>query len=157
MRARCILFCAVLLTAGVSLWPQAASSPAAASSPVGQTEEPISLVGMKLEDLLKRFGSPRTVYAARGDEHWQDDVVFVYNEGDFYIYRDRVWQIGVTSVYGIKVGDSKAVAMLVLGESAQDKGNHILYPFPSGAWPLSLCVNLNEDRISAIFIYRSDY
>jgi hypothetical protein len=151
MRVRFALFCTFLLTAGFSLWPQAASSPA------GLYDEPVSLVGIKLDELIQRFGTPQSVYAARGDEYWQDDVVFVYPEGDFYIYRDRVWQIGLQSMYGIKVGDAKAVAMLVLGASAQDNGDHILYSFPSGAWPLSLCVNLIDDKIAAIFIYRSDY
>lgn len=148
---RFALFCTILLLAGFSLWPQAGSSPA------GLYDEPVSLIGMKLEDLIQRFGTPKSVFAARGDEHWQDDVVFVYPEGEFYIYRDRVWQIGLQALYGIKVGDARAVAMLVLGESAQDNGDHILYSFPSGAWPVSLCANLKEDKISAIFIYRPDY
>jgi hypothetical protein len=143
------LFCGVLLITGLPLWAQSAS-------PV-KHEEPISFVGMKVDELIRRFGPPQTVYAARGAENWQDDVVFVYNEGDFYIYRDRVWQIGLKSVYGIKIGDVKAVVMLVLGEGAQDKGDYVLYPLSGSAWPLSLCVNFNADRISAIFVYRPDY
>ncbi|MDR0455814.1 MAG: hypothetical protein LBH20_03915 [Treponema sp.] len=131
------------------LWAQTASP--------AQHEEPISFVGMKVDELIRRFGSPQTVYTARGTENWQDDVVFVYNEGDFYIYRDRVWQVGLKSVYGIRVGDFKAVAMLVLGEGAQDKGDYVLYPLGGNAWPLSLCVNFNADKISAIFVYRPDY
>jgi len=144
-----VLFCSVVLITGLPLWAQAASP--------AQHEEPISFVGMKVDELIRRFGPPQTVYAARGAENWQDDVVFVYNEGDFYIYRDRVWQIGIKSVYGIKVGDVKAVAMLVLGEGAEDRGDYVLYPLSGSAWPLSLCVNFNADRISAIFVYRPDF
>jgi hypothetical protein len=112
---------------------------------------------MRLDELINRFGAPRNVHAARGEEHWQDDVVFAYTDYDFYIYRDRVWQVGVKSIYNMKIGDAKAVALLVLGDAAQDMGEYILYALPSGSWPLSLRVNYNAGRVSAIFIYRADY
>jgi hypothetical protein len=147
----CVLFCFILLTAGMPLLSQVSSSPP------GQHDEPFSFIGMKLDELVKRFGPPQTVFSARGSETWQDDVVFVYDEGDFYIYLDRVWQVGVKSVYGIKTGDAKTVVMLVLGEGVQDRGDHLVYPFYDLAWPLSLRVNFGADRISAIFVYRSDY
>jgi hypothetical protein len=142
------LFCAVLMTAG-AVWAQSASA--------AQQDEQLSFVGMKLDEVYRRFGPPQAVYAARGEENWQDDVVFVYNEGDFYIYRDRVWQVGVKSIYGMRIGDARGVALLVLGENARDGGDYVLYPLPGGAWPLSLRVNLNAGRISSIFIYRPDY
>ena len=119
--------------------------------------EPFSFIGMKLDDMLQRFGTPQSVYAARGSEHWQDDVVFVYGEGDFYIHRDRVWQVGLKSVFGIKAGDVKAVAILVLGETAKDEGEYLLYSIPGGGWPLSLRVNFSAGRVSAIFVYRPDF
>jgi hypothetical protein len=147
-----ILLGFVFLMGGLPLWAQNASPTAP-----GQYDEQIAFIGMKLDDLYKRFGSPKTVYAARGGETWQDDVVFVYNEGDFYVYRDRVWQVGVKSIYGIRVGDAKAVVMLVLGENAKDEGDYALYSFSGGAWPLSLRVNYTAGKISAIYVYRPDY
>ena len=143
------LFCFVLLAAGTLLWSQPSS--------FRQSDEPLSFVGMKLDDLIKRFGSPQNVYAVRGGETWQDDVVFVYREGEFYIYRDRVWQAGLQSFYNMRVGDAKAVALLVLGENVEDRGDYLIYTFPGTAWPLLLRVNCNAGKISAIFIYRSDY
>jgi len=145
------LFCATLLLAGASVWAQA-------GSPVWErNEEPLSLVGMKLDELIRRFGPPQAVHAARGNEHWQDDVVFVYSERKLYIYRDRVWQVELSALSSMKVGDAKGVALLVLGENAQDKGDYAEYPIPGGAWPLSLRVNFNAGKIATIFIYRSDY
>jgi hypothetical protein len=123
----------------------------------GQQDELLSFVGLKLDDLVMRFGIPQSVHAARGGEHWQDDVVFVYNEGDFYIFRDRVWQIGLRTAYGIRIGDAKAVALLTFGDRAQDHGDYILYPLPGGNWPLSLRVNISDGRISGIFVYRQDF
>jgi hypothetical protein len=146
-----VLFSFALLMAVMPLWPQNASSAPA------QRDEQLSFVGLRLDDVFKRFGSPQSVYAARGIEDWQDDVVFTYNEGDFYIYRDRVWQVGIKSVYGIKVGDSKAVAMLVFGENARDESDYVLYPVPGGAWPLSIRVNCNAGKVSAIYVFRPDY
>ena len=142
------LFCFVLLAAG-TLWPQPSS--------FRQSDEPLSFVGMKLDDLIRRFGSPQNVYAARGNETWQDDVVFVYREGEFYIYRDRVWQVGLQSFYNMRVGDAKAVALLALGENVEDRGDYLIYTFSGTAWPLLLRVNCNAGKISAIFLYRADY
>jgi hypothetical protein len=148
-RKGCILFPVIVLAVAASLWPQ--------QNAPGQYDEQLTLIGLKLDELYQRFGSPQTVYAARGGETWQDDVVFVYNEGDFYVYRDRVWQIGIKSIYGIRIGDAKAVALLVLGENAQDKGDYVLYAFPGSAWPLSMRINFTAGKISAIFVYRADY
>jgi len=61
----------------------------------GRYDALLSLVGLRLDELIARFGVPRAVHAVRGAEEWQDDVVFVYSQGDFYIHRDRVWQGGV--------------------------------------------------------------
>jgi hypothetical protein len=121
-------------------------------------ENPAVLVGITLDTLLKRFGTPQAVYAARGAEEWQDDVVFVYSEGDFYVFKDRVWQVGLKSLRGIKPGDSKPAALLLLGEEAEDRGDHILLPLPSGSWPLALRVGLNEKGfVSALYVYRPDF
>jgi uncharacterized SAM-binding protein YcdF (DUF218 family) len=140
-----ILICAVLIIAGPRLWPQQ-----------GRHDEIISNIGLRLEDLFLRFGAPKTVHSARGDEDWQDDVVFFFFLLDFYIYRDRVWQIGLKSGYGIKIGDAKAAALAALADKAQDEGDYLLYPLTGGAWPLSLRVNFTAGRISGIFVYRTD-
>jgi len=141
-----ILICAALLIAGPHLWPQQ-----------GGSDDIVSNIGLKLEDLFLRFGAPRTVHAARGDEDWQDDVVFVYSELDFYIYRDRVWQIGLKSGYGMKIGDAKAIALLALADKAREEGDYLLYPLTGSAWPLSLRVNFTAGKISGIFVFRTDF
>ena len=141
---------AILLSAALPVWPQS-------KLPETQEEALVSFVGMTLNELFRQFGVPRTVYTARGDEQWQDDVVFSYNEGDFYIFGDRVWQVGLKSACGLKTGDVKAVALMVFGETAQDKGDYILCPLPGGSWPLSLRVNVGDGRITGFFIYRTDF
>ena len=134
-----------------------ASAPVWAQMPQPPQGEPLSFVGMTLNELFERFGPPASVYTARGEEIWQDDVVFVYKEGNFFIYRNRVWQLGLSSLYGIKVGDAKAVALLVLGDEARDEDNYLLHNLSGFGWPLSLRVNLSDGKVSAIYVYRPDY
>jgi hypothetical protein len=121
-------------------------------------DEPFSFVGLRLAELIERFGAPKAVFAARGGELWQDDVVFQYDEGDFYIYTDRVWQVRLSSVRGISVRDRKQVALLVMGDDVQDMGDHLLLPLYGNNWPMMFRVNINPaGLVSAIYIYRSDY
>ena len=120
-------------------------------------EKPFSYIGMKLADVFNSFGAPAAVYASRGDEHWQDDVVFIYDEGDFFIYHDRVWQVSVKSVFGVNIGDVKAVALLVLGDTAKEEGGYILYNIKGGGWPVTIRINITAGKVSAIFVYRPDF
>ena len=122
------------------------------------SNEPFSFVGMRLPELFERFGLPQEVFAVRGNEIWQDDIVFRYPAGDFFIYRDRVWQVRVSSVRGISTGDPKQAVLLVWGSNIEDRGNHLLAPLPGGVWPLMLRFNIsNAGLVSDIFIYRPDY
>jgi len=119
---------------------------------------PLFFVGMTPTDLIERFGTPAAVFAARGNEPWQDDVVFQYAAGDFYIYGDRVWQVKLASAFGVSNGDTKTAALAALGSTAQNRGDHALLPVSGAAWPLMLRVNFNETGlVSAIYIYRPDF
>ena len=134
----------VLLFAAFPLW--------------AQQEEPQSFVGLTLEQLIARLGVPQTVFVSRGQELWQDDVVFQYQLGNFYIHRNRVWQVSLRETHGIRLGDTRAAVLLTLGEGARDLGHLVVYRLPSALWPMALRVNFNETGVvTAIFIYRSDY
>jgi hypothetical protein len=126
------------------------------------SREPSILVGMTLSDMFAKYGAPQTVYVSRGVETWQDDAVFVYPAPyggiECYVFKDRVWQVGVKSALGVKVGDSRTAAALVLGENRQDFDNCALYPLAPKAWPLTLRLNFDVNgKIQAIFIYRPDF
>jgi hypothetical protein len=137
-----------------ALWPQTAAEPAPA---VSETD-PASLIGLSLENMLSRFGTPQGVYAIRGNEEWQDDVVFVYESGDFYVFKDRVWQIGLKAAYGIRLGDPRRAVSLALGEGARESEDHILFPLPAKGWPLALRVNFDPSGLaSALFVYRPGF
>jgi hypothetical protein len=145
-------FIPLLLFISSPVWTQQQPAPANSS------DEQLSFVGMTVAAMLERMGPPRAVNTARGEEPWQDDVVFHYSIGDFYVYGDRVWQVKLASVYGISNGDRKSAALLVLGDAAEDKGEYILSQVTGKDWPLTLRINFNNSGlVSAIYIYRPDF
>jgi hypothetical protein len=139
--------------------PLRPQSPAEAETdPAALPADPASLIGLNLECLLSRFGVPQAVYAVRGNETWQDDVVFVYGAGDFYVYKDRVWQIKVQAAYGVRLGDPRPAVLLTLGEEAEVFENHIGLSLPSKGWPLAFRINLDDSGfVSALYVYRTDF
>jgi hypothetical protein len=148
----CILGAALLLV--LPVLPVRAQT----GAPASQAGDPASFIGFTLEELLGRFGAPRSVYAIRGLEEWQDDVVFVYSQGDFYIFKDRVWQIGLKSAYRIQAGDPKSAVFLALGEDASDEGDHALCPLGGWSWPIMMRCNFDgAGKVSDIFIFRSGF
>jgi len=124
-------------------------------------EEQLSFVGMMMADLLDQYGSPRSVLAERGTEVWQDDVVFQYNGADFYIYRDRIWQVKFASTQGVSNGDRKSNVLRVMGSSTEDMGDYALLKITGKDWPLMMRVNFsnsnNNGQVTAIYIYRPDF
>lgn len=121
-------------------------------------DEQYALIGMTIADVIEHYGPPRTVAVARGIELWQDDVVFQYTGVDFYIYRDRVWQVKFNTIHGISNGDPKTAVLLTLGNTVEDKGDHVLFPVSGRDWQLMLRVNFNNTgQVSSIFLYRPGF
>ena len=136
----CLFFTTVLL------WPQTGIN------------DQLSYIGMTLTEVIDHFGTPVTVAVARGEEVWQDDVVFQYNNLELYIFRDRVWQIKPASSHGISGRDTKTSVLLTLGNTVQDFGDFVLMPITGRDWPLTLRVNFsNTGQVTAIYIYRPDF
>ena len=127
-----------------------------------ENSDQASYVGLSVEQLISRFGIPSSVYPVRGLEEWQDDVVFVYEKGDFYVFRDRVWQVGLTSYMGVNRGDPGSVIMLILDDLSgfsrlQSPHGSISYSIYERSWPLIVRFDFDDaGRIRGIFIFRSD-
>lgn len=125
--------------------------------PLPAEDDPASFIGLTLQELFSRFGAPRSVRAARGREAWQDDVVFVYDRGDFYIYKDRVWQAGFPAAMEIHSGDPRELVLAALGTGAESRGNSVFKRLNQGNWPLELrCDFDGAGKVKAVFIYRAD-
>ncbi|GMO21415.1 MAG: hypothetical protein Ta2B_00180 [Termitinemataceae bacterium] len=120
--------------------------------------DPITLVGITVKDIIESFGAPSAVYAVRGIAEWQDDVVFEYSNIDFYLVNNKVWQISINKALGVNIGNTKAAVLLVLGNTAQDKGSYILQTITGRNWPLQWRFNINNSgKVSSIYLYRMDY
>ncbi len=120
--------------------------------------DPASYVGFTLEMINNQLGMPASVHAVRGDEAWQDDVVFIYPDIEVYIFKDRVWQICPVSVYNMKIGDSIEQIKSIMGEPLVATEQFFLYRLPSQAWPMMFRINLNQDeKAASFFIYRADF
>ncbi|MDR1867897.1 MAG: hypothetical protein LBQ77_06510 [Treponema sp.] len=121
-------------------------------------EEMADLLGLTINELFEQYGAPQTVYAVRGNKVGQDDVVFRYPMGDFYLYRDQVWQVALKSAYDVNIGDNRETVQSVLGERSRQIGRSILLFLSGQAWPRVLRVDFDDsDVVSAIFIYRPDF
>jgi hypothetical protein len=145
---RAALFLALILGAGAA-WGQ---------SPNASAENPANLVGLSLSEVIGRFGVPQGVYAVRGEAEWQDDVVFVYGDREFYFYRNRVWQVGLKTAYGVRVGENRNVIPLIMGDATVVAEGYSLAPLSGWSWPMN--IRFNNDRgglVTAIFIYRPDF
>ena len=119
--------------------------------------DPALLVGITLTELYNNYGVPRNVYAVRGIDTWQDDVVFVYDRIEFFVFGNRVWQVKVSSAYTVKDGDTQAVVTRAMGEGRNFEG-YTLYQLPGRSWPLMMRVNWNSrGRAEGIYIYRPDF
>jgi hypothetical protein len=98
------------------------------------------------------------MYAVRGLEEWQDDVVFAYGDREFYFYKDRVWQVGLRTAYGIRVGEKRNVVSLIMGDGITVAADYSLAPVTGRPWPVTARFNNDKNGlVTAIFIYRSDF
>ncbi|MDR3300971.1 MAG: hypothetical protein LBT01_00380 [Spirochaetaceae bacterium] len=137
---------------------QELSVAAPAYKTIADIEDPVALIGMSIGDVLAMFGPPRVVYASRGSAEWQDDVVFEYAGIDFYVYRDRVWQVSPSRTDKIRLGDPQLTVVMVYGEAAIDKGSYFITGVPERAWKIEIRYNIDaKGKVSAIYIYRADY
>ena len=119
--------------------------------------DPASLIGINLSELYKNHGVPKNVYAVRGVAAWQDDVVFVYDNIEFFIFGNKVWQVKIRAAYNIKDGDTKASVNKTLGEGRSFDG-YTLYQLPNKTWPIMLRINWDTSgRAAGLYIYRSDF
>lgn len=145
-----LLFCAVFF-----IFPSFAQN--AQSREKAAVQDPAALIGTTLADLFSGYGAPKSVYPVRGLAPWQDDVVFTYDNIEFFISGNRVWQVKIQSFGTFKQSDPKAQVLLAMGPG-QDFDGYSLFHLPSKVWPLMLRVNWDTSgRAQAIYLYRSDF
>ncbi len=136
----------------------------AASSLSVLPEDPAELLGYTVQQLLSAFGPPEKVYAVRGEEAWQDDVVFDYPAGfSFFLFKDHVWQVLVAKTYGYPVfgflpGSMPERVVSMLGSPSSSNETMYEWILPAGAWPVRLRGRLDGNgAIGELYLYRADF
>lgn len=121
-------------------------------------ENPAAWIGATPEQVIGALGAPQALYAVRGPEPWQDDVVFVYDTIELYWFKDRVWQVRASSALGLHSGDTRETARAILGEPLRREEHAFVYQLASSAWPLRLQVRFAPNgSVSDLFFYRADF
>lgn len=168
MRRRFIRFwiCGILALGSSILW---ANPSIFDEEPAGELErsrkiaDPESLIGLTLQEVFTSFGPPIEVGVVRGDEPWQDDVVFIYPEGlSLFWFQNRVWQVRLSlptsgEARGIRIGDSSLRVWELLGSPYYEEEDWALYHVFTPNFPLRLRFFFKGGAVEDIYIYRGDF
>jgi uncharacterized membrane protein len=125
---------------------------------------PSVILGMSPGEAIERLGAPQRVFAVRGSEAWQDDVVFDYGEGlSLFLFADRVWQVRIAEPYplpvlGFVLGGNMGDMSRALGSPAAMMQGDPEWMLTGEAWPVRLRALPGEDgSIRELYVYRADF
>jgi hypothetical protein len=133
-----------------------------AQSVIGDEPDLASLVGLGLPEAFARFGPPLAVAALRGEQPWQDDVVFSYAGGlQLFWYRERVWQVRLDvrydgRVYRLRMGSTRGRVLELMGPPSREEEQALVYHLEDRGYPVRLRFYFEEDRLVDLYCYRGD-
>ncbi|MFP4365105.1 MAG: hypothetical protein ACLFR1_14680 [Spirochaetia bacterium] len=124
---------------------------------------PAAFLGMELSEAYEEFGVPESVYSVRGEEEWQDDVVF-YFPSHIYLfwYNDRIWQVRLDSRFSgemmdLSFGMAKEAVRDMLGPPLRTIGSSDIYQLPDQGYPVRCRIVYNEGILDDFYVYRADF
>jgi len=126
-------------------------------------DDPSSLLGLGLSEVVGSRGLPARLAVARGPEPWQDDVVFEYSDGfSFYWSGDRVWQVRFgpaykASVFGVFIGDETDKMLSLLGQPWKTLSGALVWRLPWKGYPVELRVLVEGTRAAGMAVLRTDF
>ena len=115
---------------------------ASLSSQNGTGPSAPDLLGASLETVFEILGPPAELYPVRGEEAWQDDVVFYYAAHVYlFWFESRVWQIRYDhryegAVLGVTMGASREAVRGILGAPFWSEGDSAIYLLPDRGYPV---------------------
>jgi hypothetical protein len=146
------LFVAVLLV-----------SAAAAAADAAGPDDPVDLIGMDPPQVFAALGAPGEIFPWRGAEPAEDDVVFFYPDFRYvFWFQSRVWQVRFDRRYpgpvlGFTLGMSRWEAEAVGAGRLQRADGSLYLTLDGGRFPLRVRLVLSDDRVTDIYVYRSDW
>lgn len=127
-------------------------------------DDPAALLGWTLEEAFEKLGPPMNVLPLRGEQEWQDDVVFHYGSGlSLFWFQDRVWQVRIDSSFSgnfmdLKIGLSPEEVSRILERPPASSGEDWeVYFLPGYDFPLGLQVFYRENQAVDYYLYRGDF
>lgn len=136
-----------------------AAAGAAASGP----DDPTGLIGMDPSQAYAALGAPREIFAWRGEDPAEDDIVFFYSDFRYvFWFRSRVWQVRFDQRYaGTVLGFSLGMGrgeVLARGEGRLQESDGSLYlALDTGPYPVRVRLAMVDDRLADIYVYRGDW
>jgi hypothetical protein len=135
----------------------------------------LSLIGSTVAEAFAALGAPAEVFAYRGADSRQDDVVFYYPSHVYlFWFQNRVWQVRADGRYegpflGLTMGSSRDQVIAAVGRQFQELADSLVFLLQDasqlagadgrsrGAYPLRLRVFLQDGKASDAYLYRGDF
>ena len=136
---------------------------AAAAAGAAGPDDPVDLIGMDPPQVFAALGAPGEIFAWRGAEPAEDDVVFFYPDYRYvFWFQSRVWQVRFDNRYagtvlGFSIGMKRADAEAVGQGRLQESGGSLFLSLDSGRFPVRVRLAMLDDRVDDIYVYRSDW
>ena len=125
--------------------------------------EIVSYLGFTLEEAFDTFGPPSEVFVYRGEEAWQDNVVFYFSSHLYlFWFENRVWQIRLDERYegeiaGFTMGMPKEAIIGSLGEPFYEDKESCMYVLPDIGVPVRMRLFFQEGILVDMYIFRGDF
>lgn len=143
---------------------QVIPAPRPANADFGPWNDPmVGRIGYRLQQAIEEWGPPSEVAAKRGDEARQDTVVFYYADHSYlYWWGSRLWQIRFDQRYkgeimGVEMGLARQEVLARLGKPFSAGGDDLVYQLPDRGFPVRLRLIFAGDKLSDMYLYRSDF
>jgi hypothetical protein len=124
--------------------------------------DPPALIGLTLEEAYQSLGVPGEVYALRGTEPEQDDVVFYYPSHLYlFWFENRVWQVRLDrrfsgQVFTFSMGASRQQVIAALGRPILEFPDSLVFHIGDRGYPLQARLYFDDSGLVDLYCFRGD-
>lgn len=119
-------------------------------------------LGWTLNDAIN-LGVPKELFVHRGDSPIEDNVVFYYPD---YLYlfwfQNRIWQVRLDErwggeIDGVRMGMSLQDIEELWGSPINKTEEHPTWTLPDKGFPSRIRLYFRDDKLSDLYVFRSDW